>query len=83
VAMQRPIVKMDSAGSRALLQSVEVRADLMGRAEKIAARAGAGFEAKVVVGRKRAMASISAATPDAARAEATDRVLLKALDAGR
>jgi hypothetical protein len=76
-------VKMNSKGSRELLKSPEVQAELKRRADAIAQRAGAGFVAKVKVGKTRALASVSADTADAMRAEATDRVLLKALDAAR
>lgn len=76
-------VKMNSAGSRALLKSSDVQDDLKARAEAVARRAGAGFVADVTVGRTRALASVSAETEAAKRAEATDRVLLKALDAAR
>ena len=76
-------VQMDHAGARQLLKSAEVQEDLKRRAEAIAQRAGAGFEAEVKVGRTRAVASVTAETADAMRAEAADRVLTKALDAGR
>ena len=76
-------VKMDHAGARQLLKSVEVQEDLKRRVEAIAQRAGTGFEAEVKVGRTRAVASVTAETADAMRAESKDRVLTKALDAGR
>lgn len=76
-------VKMISKGSAELLKSPEVQADLKRRADAVALRAGAGFEAEVKVGRTRALASVSATTAEAAAAEATDRVLTKALDAAR
>lgn len=76
-------VKMISKGSAELLKSSEVQADLKRRADAVAQRAGAGFEAEVKVGRTRALASVTAATAEAAAAEATDRALTKALDAAR
>lgn len=77
------IVKMNSRGAAALLKGAEVQADLKERADRIAAAAGPGFEAEVKVGRTRAMASVTATTADAQRAEANDRALTRALDAGR
>lgn len=76
-------VKMLRKGSKELLQSAEVQAELKRRADAIAQRAGAGFVAEVKVGKTRALASVRADTADAKRAEANDRVLLKALDAAR
>lgn len=68
---------------KGLLRSPEVRADLEARARRIAAAAGPGMEVDVEVGAKRARASVRTATYEAMRAEATDRALSRALDAGR
>lgn len=66
-----------------LRKSDPVRAELRRRANLIAAEAGEGFEVTEHVGPHRARASVRAATWDAKRAEATDKVLTRALDAGR
>ena len=78
-------IELNAAGVRSLLQSSDVQADLQGRAERIAAAAGGApdFVAESRVGATRARASVRTATFDGMRAEATDRVLSRALDAGR
>jgi hypothetical protein len=76
-------VEVNSAGIQALLKSAEVQADLEARARKIAAAAGEGMEASSRIGKTRARASVITATRKARLAEATDRALTKALDAGR
>jgi hypothetical protein len=76
-------VEVNSAGIQALLKSAEVQADLESRARKIAAAAGEGMEASSRIGKTRARASVITATRKARLAEATDRALTKALDAGR
>lgn len=79
-------IQLNRAGVRQLLRSEEVQADLLRRAEQIAAAAGgeaAGFETSVVVGRNRARASVITATAEAMVAEARDRTLTRAIDAGR
>lgn len=57
--------------------------DLRERAERVAARAGPGFEADTYVGRNRARGGVITATAEAMAAEARDHVLLRALDAAR
>lgn len=76
-------VKMRRAGSRAVLRSPEVLAELRRRAEMIAAAAGPGHEVDGQIGRGRARASVRTATFQAMEAQATDRTLTRALDAGR
>lgn len=70
-------------GMRGLLRSVEVEADLLRRAERIAAAAGPGHEVESDVGPNRARAMVRTESIDAMRAEATDRTLTRAVDAGR
>lgn len=70
-------------GVRDLLRSPEVHNDLRERAEKIARAAGDGFEADSEVGRNRARASVRTTTRKAREAEATQRALTRAIDAGR
>lgn len=76
-------VDVSDAGIQALLKSSEVQALLKEKADRIAAAGGPGMEASSWVGRTRARASVITASGKARRAEATDRALTKALDAGR
>ena len=76
-------VKLNSAGVRRLLQSPEVLADLVRRAESIAAAAGPGMEVDSEIGPTRARASVRTATPEAVEAEAESRALTRAIDGGR
>lgn len=76
-------VEMNRDGVSQLLKSAEVMADLQARAERMAAAAGPGFEVDVRVGRTRARASVRTGTFEAVLAEATDRALTRAVDAGR
>jgi hypothetical protein len=76
-------IEMNPEGVRAVLQSDGVRADLHRRAAAIAAAAGEGMEADSRIGANRARASVYTATPEAMRAEAEDRALTSAIDAGR
>lgn len=76
-------IVMNRDGARALLKSPGVKADLERRARAIAARAGEGHIVDSRVGKTRARASVVTSTADARRREATDRNLLKSLDAGR
>lgn len=80
---KRPKVKVLRKGSVAILKSDSVRADLQRRASAIAAAAGPGFVATVKYGRDRNLANVHAETDEARRAEAEDRALTRALDAGR
>lgn len=68
-----------------LLKSREVLSDLERRARQIANRAGGqpDYEVESMVGRTRARASVMTATPEAQYAEATQRTLTRAIDAGR
>ena len=76
-------VKMNSKGAAAALKDPKVIADLLARAERIAAAAGPGMKAESMIGRSRARASVITDTPEAMRAEATNRTLTKALSAGQ
>jgi hypothetical protein len=76
-------IEINSAGIQALLKSAEVQADLEARANRIAAAAGEGMEASSRIGKTRARASVITTTRKARLAEAEDRALTKALDAGR
>lgn len=76
-------VKLNRAGIEELLRSSGVAGDLEARAERIAAAAGEGFDHEVEIGPSRARAAVWTATRAARRAEASDRALTSAVDAGR
>jgi hypothetical protein len=76
-------VVLNRRNIRALLKSEAVRADLERRAENIAAAAGPGHIVDSQIGRNRARAAVITSTAEAMRAEATDRNLTRAIDAGR
>lgn len=76
-------IEVNSAGIRSILQSPEVQSMLRARAERIAAAAGDGMEVASSIGATRARASVITATKEAREAEATDRALTSAIDAGR
>ncbi|KQY58317.1 hypothetical protein ASD11_01225 [Aeromicrobium sp. Root495] len=76
-------IKMNDQGVRDVLRSEGVRADLLRRAQAMADAGGEGMEASSEVGQIRARATVRTATPDAMRAEAEDRALTRAIDAGR
>ncbi|ALJ20380.1 hypothetical protein [Microbacterium sp. No. 7] len=79
-------IQINSDGAKALLQSAAVQADLMGRAQSIAAAAGgeeAGFVAEPSVSPDRASAQVITTTYAARAREARDRTLTRAIDAGR
>lgn len=60
-----------------------MKTDLERRARAIAANAGEGMEVDIEVGANRARASVRTTTIRAMRAEATQRALTRAIDAGR
>lgn len=66
-----------------LLKSDAVLSDLTARGARIAAAAGDGHEVEPFVGATRARVTVRTATPAAMVAEARDRALTRALDAGR
>lgn len=76
-------VKLNSAGVRALLRSVDVCNDLRARAARIAAAAGDGMESDASIGSNRARATVWTDTNEARRAEADEFALTRAVDAGR
>ena len=63
-------------------KSPQMRAALKRVADEIAARAGDGFDAKVVEGRDRDRAYVSAATAAARKRQARDHVLERAAGGG-
>ncbi len=76
-------IKINRAGVVALLTSPEVFADLTRRGNAIAAAAGDGVEAQTTRNRDRAVVFVRTETFEARKAEATDRSLTRAIDAGR
>lgn len=70
-------------GFNAVRRSEGVRADLLARAERIQAAAGEGFEVVPTDNPSRSGVLVVANTIESRRAEATDKVLTKAIDAGR
>ena len=78
-------VEVNPAGLWALIKGPEVQGDLVDRAYRIAEAAGGApdYEVETRVGATRARASVRTASYQAMRDEATDRTLLRALDAGR
>jgi hypothetical protein len=78
-------VQMNSEGARTILRSEAVRKELERRAQRIAEAAGGDpdFEVESQIGDNRARASVRTATQEGREAEATDRALTRALDAGR
>lgn len=74
---------LHEAAVRELLRSPGVQQDLERRARSIAAAAGEGMEASSNLGPNRAHASVITTTTEARVAEATQRSLSRALDAGR
>lgn len=76
-------IEINSASIQALLKSSEVQELLEAKAQRIAAAAGEGMEASSRIGATRARASVITATTAARKAEAVDRALTAAIDAGR
>lgn len=80
-------VVMNSRGARALLNSEEVQALLLEKAEAIRVEAesqsGAVFDADVQAGRNRAHAMVKTTDFESRLAQARSNVLLKSIDAGR
>ncbi|WP_230670759.1 hypothetical protein [Rathayibacter sp. Leaf248] len=78
-------VEMNSAGAAAILKGPEVQAELKRRADAIRAAAGSDEDFTVLeaVGRNRAGAYVITTSREGRKAEAEDRALTRALDAGR
>ncbi|MPZ66169.1 MAG: hypothetical protein GEU83_11860 [Pseudonocardiaceae bacterium] len=76
-------VTLHGSGVRDLLRSPGVLGDLERRARAIADRAGPGHDVESEVGANRARAVVYTVTFDAMLAEAHQRTLTRAIDAGR
>lgn len=84
MTMRLDRVEMNSEGAKALLNDPGVAADLLRRGGAVASAAGPGFVAIQQTQRSgRAAVVVVAQTAAAKRAQARDRVLNTALDAGR
>lgn len=68
-----------------LLRGPEIQRDLAARAQRITSAAGGppDFEHEAHIGKTRARETVRTATVDGMIAEATNRVLTRAIDAGR
>ena len=76
-------IELNRAAVGRLLKSPEIQRELLKRAERMADQAGPGFVADVQVGRTRARAMVKSTDYESMKAEATDRSLTRAIDAGR
>jgi hypothetical protein len=76
-------IKLFHSGVKDLLKSPEIQAVLRKEADAIAARAGDGYEVDEYVGRNRARASVQTDGSAAARREARDHNLIRALGSSR
>lgn len=81
--MARKKVDIQEDQVRKLLRGPEVFNDIRRRVNAIAAAAGPGFQASVVVGRNRVRGSVITTNQRSRLAEARNRALTRALDAGR
>lgn len=81
--MARTRIVLNREAVREILQSSAVHADLVERATAIARAAGPGMEVDSGDTPQRARASVRTATHAAVVAEAKDRALTRAIDAGR
>jgi len=85
MALRTAIVKVNSAGARELLQSAAVQAEIQRRTDAIRDAAGGepDFVSHVSVVGDRVMGRVVTATVEGMKAEAENRALTRAIDAGR
>ncbi len=79
-------LEINDGNAQQILKSGEVRADLLARAQAIAAAAAGGggqYRVDPMLWKSRNAVHVTTADTEARRAEATDRALTRALDAGR
>lgn len=74
---------LDSEGIQEILRSPEVERELRRRADRVSAAAGPGHVTTTWQGFDRVRAKVATTTARAAREEAINRTLSKALDAAR
>lgn len=72
-------IELNSEGVRELLKSAEIMAVCRGHADRIAGRAGDGYEVTTYTGKTRVNASVHAATDKAYRDNLKNNTLLKAV----
>lgn len=77
--MPKAVIKLNSAGVRALLKSPEMQAIVDDLATQVVNGAGEGFEKEVNQAQTRVYAHIHAETPEAYYKNAKHNTLLKAL----
>ena len=77
--MAKVKIELNSKGVRELLRSAEIAAVCKSHADKIAERAGAGYEVTTFTGKNRVNASVHAATEEAHRDNLKNNTLLKAV----
>ena len=77
--MNKVRIKLHSAGVRALLKGAEMQDILKEQAAAVAARCGDGYESRVGVAKKRAVADLYPATSDARRDNSRHNTLEKSL----
>ena len=77
--MNKVRIKLHSAGVRALLKGAEMQNILKEQAAAVAARCGDGYESRVGVAKKRAVADIYPVTADARRDNYKNNTLEKSL----
>ncbi|MFF2631960.1 hypothetical protein ACFVR6_03665 [Microbacterium sp. NPDC058021] len=85
MAMKSMRIELNRAGIVALLQSAELAADLVERGGRIASAAGdpEDYEVTATTNRDRTVVFVRTASPKGRQAEAEDRALTSAIDAGR
>jgi hypothetical protein len=76
-------IDVNNPGIRQILKDPAVRADLVRRAQAVAAAAGEGHAVDSQIGPRRARASVRTVTAKAAHKNAVDHNLLRAFDAAR
>lgn len=76
-------IEFDYKAFNAYRRSPEVQDEISKRVNAIAAAAGEGFEAEMKVIPQRAIGVVKSTTYQAKRAEAEDKVLTHAIEAGR
>ena len=81
--MAKMTVKLSLKGIRELKYSPPVKAEVIRRAKRIAEAAGPGFVAVLGKSRVGARALVWTTDDESRKAEARDKVLTRALDAGR
>ena len=82
--MARPKIKWNNPAFREIRTLPAVDADMQSRADRVAAAAGSGYEAKRTANpRNRARAAVVTTSYRAIRENARNNTLLRALDAGR